>query len=286
MVGTFNNGFNVNPQVPSLGQPSSLGNLAISPVTNPVGGAAAQVPLAAQQSDDSTRMLGMVAQMLFMVTQLLCDPSMKGALGASAPAAAASPPAAAPASNAASTTAQQPAQQANNGRLRIAVIDDFSTDRTGFNHGESVEQEITRGGNVDTVRFDRARQGQAGIAGSLEEIVQRVRNGEQIDAVNLSQAHFQATGDTQRVQSAVAELKNLGVPVAIAAGNNGPNQVNQLTSNNSFNVSNGTAQSGQGNITAQGRTTSFATANLVTQLAQLKSQGLSVDQIRAQLGVG
>ncbi len=182
------------------------------------------------------------------------------------------------------------------GRLKIAQIDNFSTDNSGFNHGEEVAKTLRSGGNngelagkVDLMQFDvSGGNPTAKTAQALQSIVQQVRNGEQVDAVNISLQDFEASGNSAQVQSLISELKSLGVPVAVAAGNGGRGTTNQLGSNNAFVVestTNGAVNnsSGQGNIRAEGRTTSFATANLTPLLAAQKASGLSVDQIKSML---
>lgn len=197
-------------------------------------------------------------------------------------------------------TAGSTQSQPFTGQVRIAQIDNFTTDQTGFNHGQEIANTLRNGGNdpnmrgkVDLLQYDVSKGGGSitdRIADSLENVAQRVQNGEQIDAVNLSMQDFQASGDTQRVKAAIEQLSQLGVPVAVAAGNGGRDTVNQLTGNSSFNVQSATdgninQDSGLGNITAEGQTTSFATANLTPLLARMKASGASVGDIRSRLGV-
>lgn len=184
----------------------------------------------------------------------------------------------------------------NTGRLKIAVIDSFVTQSNGFNHGEEISRILKSGGSdaslagkIDLLQFDvnRGSNRTDGIADALEDVIRRVQNGEKIDAVNISQQDFTADADTQRVQEAINRLKELNVPVAVAAGNEGAGAVNQLANNNAFVVSSTTngllnSSSGLGNIRAEGRSTSFATANAAPILAKLKASGLSVDRIKAR----
>lgn len=193
------------------------------------------------------------------------------------------------------TTAAAPSTSASR-PLKVAVIDQFQPDSTGFNHGESITNTIAAGGSdsrlsgrVSTLKYDVAGNNSTGrIADALKDVAERVKRGEVIDAVNVSQQDFSDNFQTQRVRQAVQELISLGVPVAIAAGNGGPNMVNQLTTGDAFIVSsaqNGqiNADSGRGNVVSEGRSTSFATANLTPTLASLKASGLSISQIHAQV---
>ncbi len=170
-------------------------------------------------------------------------------------------------------------------RAKIAQIDDF-----GSNHGNAVGQAIQQGtgGNADIIKFDVQGGNTSGkIASSLNSIVQRVRNGETIDAVNISMQDFNNGPDKDQIHQSIAELKRMGVPVVVAAGNNGPGQVNRIGDANSFNVESATngqrnASSGMGNVQAEGQTTSFAAANLTAQIANRKASGASMADIESE----
>lgn len=183
----------------------------------------------------------------------------------------------------------QPAGNASGGKPVIAQIDNFTPDDTGFNHGAEVGQELSKNG-ATVERFDISGQGDSAqkISSALDQVIQKVKSGQQIDAVNLSQQDFENGQNEAAVRNKIEQLSALGVPVAVAAGNNGPNQTNQLTTASSFNVASKTngvvnADSGVGNVQAEGRTTSFATANLTTQLAAQHANGLSAQQMFNQL---
>lgn len=180
----------------------------------------------------------------------------------------------------------------NNGRLVIAQVDLF----TGSTHGNEIAQTLKSGGGdpslasrIDLLQFDIGGGGSSQKTNdALKAIIQKVQNGEKIDAVNLSLTSFVNDASSQETRALVDQLGNLGVPVAIAAGNNGPNQENQLEGSTSFNVQSATngklnASSGRGNVTAEGRTTSFATANLAPILAAKRADGQTLSQIRASL---
>jgi hypothetical protein len=252
----------------------------------------------------------MMLQMVLMICKLLCsmiDGKAGSASAFTVPTAAttttaATTPTPAPAaaattaaSGAAGTTATSAGTAgASTGRLRIAQIDTF----TGSTHGQEIANTLRSGGGdpslagkIDLLQFDIAN-GNGGtsqnINNALQNIVQRVQSGEQIDAVNMSLQDFSNGAQEQQTRALVDQLAALGVPVAIAAGNNGPNQQNQLGGANTFNVQSATngqinATSGRGNVTADGQTTSFAAANLAPVLAAKKAQGQTIGQIRASL---
>jgi len=184
----------------------------------------------------------------------------------------------------------------NNGRLVIAEIDQFSANRNGFNHGAEIEEVLRSGGGdesldgrIDVLRFDVSGSGNTSkIVDALEAIIARVRNGEQIDAVNISQQNFRMTNGTRRVRNAIETLTDLGIPVAVAAGNEGMSNRNQLSAQNAFTVESATndrinRNSGDGNVFFNARSTSFATANLTPLLALRHSQGLSITQIMTEI---
>lgn len=182
------------------------------------------------------------------------------------------------------TTTGAPAPRtagASNGALKIVQIDDFSSA-----HGQEIANTLTQDGDVSLEQYDISKGGNrlANISSSLDDLITRARNGEKIDAVNISQQNFDNSSLSNEVRRKIELLSDLGVPVAVAAGNGGPNQQNGLAANNSFNVASTTngvrnRDSGLGNVSAEGQTTSFATANMATQLARLHAQGYSNGQI-------
>lgn len=189
--------------------------------------------------------------------------------------------------------------------VRVAVIDDFVAEGNGFNHGQNIDQIITSGGavvagqinqaqpNIQTVQFniDDGGNRNQNILASLNQIAQRASRGERFDAINLSQQDFAASGDTQAITAAIANLQNnFGIPVVVAAGNDGADSRNQLAGTAAFVVENSTLgqdgradTSGVGNIRAEGEFTSQATANVTSRVAQLRSQGYSFQQIQNML---
>jgi hypothetical protein len=214
-----------------------------------------------------------------------------GTAGTTTPKPAVTLPVASAGTASAGTAAASPS--AGNGRLTIAQIDSF----TGTTHGQEIANVLKNGGGdsslagkVDLIQFDIAKNGNTSqnINDALQSVIQQVQSGTKIDAVNMSLQDFQASATSKQTSALVDQLAALGVPVAVAAGNSGPGQVNQLEGNNSFNVQSATngqinATSGKGNVTANGQTTSFATANLAPVLAAKHAQGLSVAQIRASV---
>jgi hypothetical protein len=180
-----------------------------------------------------------------------------------------------------------------NGRLKIVQIDNFSADNTGFNHGQEMAKVLKNGGGDQSLsgKVDLDQYNVAGgnttkkASDALRNVLQRVQSGEQVDAVHMPLQAFQQDGNTQEVKQLIDQLAAAGVPVVVAAGNEGPGKQNALTDDNSFNVQSATngrvnGNSGKGNITSEGRTTSFASANLAPVLAAKKNAGLSLGQMK------
>ena len=185
---------------------------------------------------------------------------------------------------AAATTGATGASGANR-PLVIAQIDDFNTDSTGFNHGQSIAQTLQSGGgdpslagNINLLQYQASGSSNS-IAGALGNVIQKVQSGQTVDAVELPQDDFNNDAGSQQVRQDIDQLKALGVPVVVAAGNNGPGNVNQLADGNAITVAN--TQNGQldpnsgvGNTQFEGRTTSFASANLAPIIALQHAEGL------------
>ncbi|MEB3285951.1 MAG: hypothetical protein VKJ04_00455 [Vampirovibrionales bacterium] len=179
----------------------------------------------------------------------------------------------------------------------IAQIDNFSTDQSGFNHGEEMAKTMRSGGGdpslagkVDLLQFQINNGSVRDIADYLEQITAAVQSGQTIDAVEIPQFVSTPDADTARANAAIEQLSALGVPVVVAAGNSGPQQNNALGNSGAFLVQNLERgqidpESGTGNILFQGPTTSYASANLATVVAAKKALGLSMDQIVQQLSV-
>jgi hypothetical protein len=171
------------------------------------------------------------------------------------------------------------------GGPNVAVIDDFSGPNS---HGQQIAGQI-EGQDVRTTRYNIANGGDltANISGSLDDVLRRVASGQQVDAVNLSQQSFQATGGAQGVRDRIAQLQQMGVPVVVSAGNGGPGARNQLAGGAAFVVENSArgsesraSSSGVGNIRAEGQFTSQAAANVSVAAAKAHSQGQSLPQIQ------
>jgi hypothetical protein len=185
-----------------------------------------------------------------------------------------------------STTQRSTATGGGAGRPKIVQIDDFSTDRNGFNHGQEIAKTLNSDGNVDLQQYDVSRGGNrlTNISNALDDVIARVQNGETVDAINISLQDLDNSPISQQIRNKIDQLSSLGVPVAVAAGNGGPGARNALTTNTSFNVASTTNgvrnnNSGVGNVQAEGRTTSFATANLARQLAEKHAQGYTSGQL-------
>jgi methylmalonyl-CoA mutase cobalamin-binding subunit len=282
MVGS-NNTLGLQSLVPRSTAPLPTASpLPVGAATGPVAGAPALPAAQPDALSANMQMMGMMAQVLFMVAQMCANKlgSGGGTTQASAPAPATAGSAGASAGTAA--TGQQAAPRAN-ARPRVAVIDDFTSNQNGFQHGTEVANSISSaaGGNVDIERFNISGQGAGGITGALRNIVNQARAGNKVDVVNISQFF---PGNNAEAQQLINELEGLGIPVVVAAGNNGPNQRNGLASDRAFIAGNGTGQSGPGNVRGNGRTTSFAAADVSGRIAQMLSQGQSLQQIRQQLG--
>jgi hypothetical protein len=199
----------------------------------------------------------------------------------------------APAAGGAGNAGNSQSAGKGNGSLKIVQIDNFSADNTGFNHGQEMAKVLKNGGG-DQGLAGKVDLDQYNVAGgntnkkasdALRDVLQRVRNGEQVDAVHMPLQAFQQDGNTQEVKQLIEQLSAAGVPVVVAAGNEGPGKQNTLTGENSFNVQSATngkvnGNSGKGNVTAEGRTTSFASANLAPILAAKKNAGLSLGQMK------
>lgn len=200
---------------------------------------------------------------------------------------------------AASPSSGSPAPASSGGasgsKPNIVVIDSFSG--SGASHGNEIVNTILQGGPANIQKFDLgdSSNNQATyentISNALDQVIKQVQSGQKVDAVNLSQQIGGGPDDatTQKIRQQIQQLSALGVPVDVAAGNNGPNTKNLLADNSGFVVESGTngkinKDSGIGNILENAPTTSFATAELTGKVAALKASGLSLDQIKQQLG--
>lgn len=170
------------------------------------------------------------------------------------------------------------------GKPRVAVIDDFVAEENGFNHGQSITGIIQQGSGADAVLYniDQANGDRWGnTIEALGDIARRAEAGERFDAVNLSQQDWAINDSTNGVSQAIADLQTrFGIPVVVAAGNNGPAMGNSLAQTAALVVENSqlgqegrVAGSGLGNIRSEGEFTSQATANVTARLAQLRAQG-------------
>lgn len=145
----------------------------------------------------------------------------------------------------------------------VAVIDDFNS-----NHGNQVAG-IVQNGGANTLRFDVNSGGSRdqGVLNALDNVIGAVQSGQRVDAVNLSQQNFQASATTGAIQQRIGLLESMGVPVVVAAGNNGGGAANQYAGNASFVVESNGPGSGRGNVRGAGNTTSEAAASVAAQIA-------------------
>ncbi|MEB3285931.1 MAG: S8 family serine peptidase [Vampirovibrionales bacterium] len=198
--------------------------------------------------------------------------------------------------------------EADASRTTIAVIDNFKDDEDGFNHGETVAGIIESGGqtpenadSIDTIRMDVSNEdgesiNDASIADSLDQLITRVQNGEDLDAVNLSLGTSDPNAENaDEIRAKVEELSALGVPVVFAAGNEGEGTRNALAPEDvAFSVEalrNGEREdySSDGNLAAEIPPdidldgTSFAAPNIATLIASMDNAGLSIADIRNRL---
>jgi hypothetical protein len=203
-----------------------------------------------------------------------------------------------------STTNSTVTQRVNDpNKITVAQIDSFTPDDQDFNHGEEIAKTIEAGGDdpslagqINLIQYHIDGTGPLATTLSkrtgdaLEDIVKRVKSGEDIDAVNMSLQDFTDSAATRRVRTLVDQLAHMNVAVNVAAGNAGPTFVNQLTTPDAFVVQSATngklnATSSLGNITGEASTTSFATATVTPRIAEMINSGMTVDQVRALVGL-
>lgn len=192
-------------------------------------------------------------------------------------------------------------QGRQDGRVTVAVIDDFVTGQDGFNHGQEIDSIIRSGGatasgavqggtGVETLRFNINNGGNRtrNIADSLDQIASLAAQGQQFDAVNISQQDFSNSADAAVVREKIDMLqRQFGIPVIVAAGNNPDGVRNALAGSAAFVVENSvvgsdfrSSSSGLGNVRSEGRFTSQAAANVTARVAQLRELGYSFAQIQ------
>ncbi len=148
------------------------------------------------------------------------------------------------------------------GGANVVVIDDFNS-----SHGQEISQQIASGGvNTQNLNIGGQGDGAGRIASALDSVIAQVSQGGSVDAVNISQQNFNTNQNTQAVQQKIAQLQAMGVPVVVAAGNEGKGNKNQLAGTAAYVVENGSANSGAGNIRAQGDGTSQAAANVAIEV--------------------
>jgi hypothetical protein len=190
-------------------------------------------------------------------------------------------------------------RQNDQSKITVAQLDTFFTDNTGFNHGRDIAATIRQGGatpqlagDIDLLQYRVDGNGPLAAtmanntANALQDVVKRVKNGQDIDAVNMSLQDFNPSAGAGQVRSLVQQLIQMNVPVLVAAGNAGPQMVNQLTTPSALVVQSATngrrnANSGIGSIQGESSSTSFATAGLSPRIAAMANSGMTVQQIKA-----
>ncbi len=176
-------------------------------------------------------------------------------------------------------------------RTTIVQIDNFVADNTGFNHGQEVGNAILANSpnpaNVDLIQLESGNNPatlSANIANNLQEVLTRMDQGQDYDAINISQTTDPNDPNNARIHDLINEFARRGVAVNIAAGNHGAGVTNGLNTDGAFVVQNTqggqvAAESGLGNVSAEGRTTSFATAAFTGQAAAAVNGGANLSQI-------
>lgn len=191
-----------------------------------------------------------------------------------------------------------------NDPVDVFVIDDFNPDRSQpnkagagfFNHGETVSQIAKSGGShaelANQVAVHKYNINRGGInssrSGAIGDVLDRViqiaqTDPSKVDAVNISQQEFEESTDSQRVQAKIQKLIDMGIPVVVAAGNDGPTEKNQLATPDAFIASTLKENSGIGNVAVQTKATSFAAPDLAPFLGFLRREGYSYEQIKAKI---
>jgi hypothetical protein len=189
--------------------------------------------------------------------------------------------------------------------IQAHAIDNFTPDPhdNQFNHGETGSRKLEAGGadpalqgrvmvhryNVGFPEGDLLVQTDtwAGkIAAVLDAVIAKARqNPASVDVVNISLQDFDDTPNARLVREKTRELLDMGIPVAVAAGNRGPDVWNMLADSSAFVVQsteNGQlrAESGPGNARAEGGSTSFSAVAVTPVLGKYKVLGHGIPEIR------
>lgn len=247
----------------------------------------AAVPAASDASMET--LVAVLKQVISTLNVMLGGSSTSAASTTSAATSAKATPALA-ATSTPTTSLTQPASTVARKPV-IAQIDTFQADNTGFNHGQEIAKSLSVDKGAGAAELKQYDLKNTSISGALNDIIAKVKSGQTIDAVELPQQNFTNNAESANVRAAIQQLSALGVPVVIAAGNSGPNQKNSFADNSGLvvqNIENGKldANSGTGNVSFEGRTTSFASANLAAVVAAQRAKGASLAQIKQQLGAG
>lgn len=182
-------------------------------------------------------------------------------------------------------------------QVTVAQLDDFNNQ-----HGANMASIIRQGGHepqlagqtqllqYQVIDHQNPANSNNAIADALEDVIIRVQNGQDIDAVNMSLQSFGNDPGSARVRQRIEQLTRMNVAVLVAAGNEGAQNVNTLATPGALVVQSATGgvrnqSSGLGNIQSEGPYTSEATAALAPQVAAMMNAGMTVPQMRAVLGV-
>ena len=215
-----------------------------------------------------------------------------------------------------------PSSQESARSIQIAVIDNFnpvlpeeaatSADMY-FNHGETVCNMLLSGGADPSLQSrialskwnvgapagqmpDEVDAWVAEIAAALAEVLSLVeKQPDSVDVVCLAQQCPMETTHTVQVRELMNQLMALGVPVVVAAGNQSDCYAgcadvtpNYLAPSEAFIVQatqhgNLLNSSKPGNVSAEGRSTSFSAPAIVPLAGDYKVLGLDVNTIRQKM---
>ena len=181
-----------------------------------------------------------------------------------------------------------PAAGGTNGQPVIVQLDDFVTDA-----GETNEQILSsQGAKVVPINVnkDQTQNRSTSVSQGLDQVLQMVKSGQQVDVVNLQQQDFAPSAASEHIRSVVDQLSALGIPVVISAGLSQQQNVNgihnQFGTANSFNVQAvdnlGDFTAVPGNVSHAG---THAPARLSVEIAAMKAKGATLEEIRQALGI-
>ncbi|MDX2084058.1 MAG: hypothetical protein SFZ03_01550 [Candidatus Melainabacteria bacterium] len=188
----------------------------------------------------------------------------------------------------------------NDGLTTIALLDDWfpkpdnndPTGGLGFNHGMTMAG-IAQGEGANRIigyntgfpNVDRIQQ----LTFAAQDINRRLDAGEDIDSVVIAQEARNLTPEVANLHVELQKIMAKGVPVVVASDNFRDGTPNALAPQGAIIVMASDRQnrfnpvSGPGNVMAEGRFTSQASAAVGAMAAQLEDFGLSNSQILGSL---